>query len=122
MITGRVGWLLEATVGVEIEDADGHLHQFRCVLDTGFTGYIALPAADIRHLGLSQLGHRNTTLLDSYSTDLPMFQGIVFWHGQPTSVEVLETQQESVIGMSLLEYSTVTIEVWDGGSVMIEPR
>ena len=51
-----------------------------------------------------------------------MYDGIVYWHGQPVAVTVLETQRESVIGMALLENSTLTVQVWDGGEVRIEPR
>ena len=122
MIKGRVSWLLEAMVSVEIQDADGNLRSFRCVLDTGFTGYIALPAVSIRQLGLTPMGPRDTTFLDSYSAPLSAYDGIAYWHGQPVEVTVLETQLESVIGMALLENSTLTMQVWDGGYVSIEPR
>ena len=122
MMTGRVSWLFEAIVSVEVQDSEGQLHQFRCILDTGFDGYITLPAASIRQLGLPLIGRRATDFLDSYSANLPMYDGIVYWHGQPVEVTVLETQRESVIGMALLENSTLTVQVWDGGEVRIEPR
>ena len=122
MITGRVNWLLEAMVSVEVQDADGQLHQFRCVLDTGFDGDIALPSAAIRRLGLAFAGPSDTVLLSGYSAPLPVYDGIVSWHGQPIQVPVLETERESVIGRALLENSTLTIQVWDGGNVLIEER
>ena len=121
-MTGRVSWLIEATVSVEVQDSEGQLHQFRCILDTGFDGYIALPAASIRQLGLPLIGSGVADFLDSYSATLYMYDGIVYWHGQPVEVTVLETQRESVIGMALLENSTLTVQVWDGGEVRIEPR
>ena len=122
MMTGRVSWLIEATVSVEVQDSEGQLHQFRCILDTGFDGYIALPSASIRQLGLPLIGSGVADFLDSYSATLSMYDGIVYWHGQPVEVTVLETQRESVIGMALLENSTLTVQVWDGGEVRIEPR
>ena len=122
MITGRVSWLLEAVVGVEVQDANGYLHSFPFVLDTGFTGFIALPAPSIRQLGLTPLEPRETVLLDGYSVSLAVYDGVVSWHGRPIPVTVLETERESVIGMALLENSTLTIQAWDGGDVLIEER
>ena len=122
MITGRVNWLLEAIVSVEVQDADGQLHPFQCVLDTGFDGDIALPSAVIRRLRLVFTGPSDTVLLSGYSAPLPVYEGIVYWHEQPIQVAVLETEQESVVGMALLENSTLTIQAWDGGEVLIEER
>ena len=107
---------------IEVQGADGYLHRFRCVLDTGFDGYIALPAASIRRLGLTLVGPRDTTFLDGFSTLVPVFDGIVSWHGQLVQVTVLQTVRESLIGMGLLENSTLMVQVWNGGNVLIEPR
>ena len=109
-------------MSVELQDSNGTLQQFRCVLDTGFTGYIALPAASIRQLGLTPIGPRNTTLLGIYSAPVSTYDGIAYWHGQTVEITVLETQRESVIGMALLEDSTLTVQVWDGGEVLVESR
>ena len=122
MITGAVSWLLEPTVGVDVQDANGILQRFRCVLDTGFDGYIALPATSIQLLGLTLLGRLETTFLDGFSAQVPVYDGIVSWNSEIIEVTVLETQGESVIGMALLENSTLTVQVWDGGEVRIEPR
>lgn len=122
MITGRVNWLLEAIVSVEVQDADGHLHQFQCVLDTGFDGDIALPSAVIHRLELAFAGPSDTVFLSGYSAPLPVYEGTASWHGQPIQVAVLETERESVLGMALLENNTLTIQAWDGGEVLIEER
>ena len=49
------------------------------------------------------------------------YNGRVNWQGQLIEVDVLETNSESAIGMALVENSTLTVQVWDGGSVRIEP-
>lgn len=122
MIIGRVNWLLEAIVSVEVQAADGQLHPFQCVLDTGYDGDIALPSAVISRLGLAFAGPSDIVFLSGYSAPLPVYEGIAYWHGQPIQVAVLETEQESVLGMALLENSTLTIQAWDGGEVLIEER
>jgi hypothetical protein len=50
------------------------------------------------------------------------YSTLINWHDQLVEAEALQTDHESVIGMALLEDSTLTIEVWDGGEVRIEPR
>lgn len=50
---------LEPRLAVSVMDADGELQQFEVVLDTGFTGWLMLPEADINRLGLVSEGqHR----------------------------------------------------------------
>ena len=53
---------------------------------------------------------------------MPRYSAKVSWHGQLVEVEVLQTEGESAIGMSLLENSIVKLQVWDGGEVLIEER
>jgi hypothetical protein len=52
---------------------------------------------------------------------LPVYTATVLWHDQPRSVDVLETQNDALIGMSLLYGSRVLLDVVDGGSVDISP-
>ena len=122
MMTGRVNWRLEATIRIGIQDAAGGLNFFECVLDTGYDGDIALPSVVIRRLGLLSLGSRDSALANSDIVPLPIYRGIASWHGKLIDVEVMGTQHELVIGMALLESSTLTIQAWDGGNVLIEER
>ena len=122
MITGRVNWLLEATVHVEVQDASGNLHRIQCIVDTGFDGDLTLSSAVIGILGLVAIGSYPTVLANGDIAHLPAYAGIVSWHGHRTSVEVLEAQQASVVGMALLQNSTLAIQAWDGGEVLIEER
>ena len=122
MMTGRVNWRIEATVQVGVQDETGILCYFECVLDTGYDGDIALPSAMIRRLGLVSVGYQDSALANSDIVPLPVYRGIASWHGRLVAVEVVETPRESVIGMALLENSTLTIQAWDGGEVFIEER
>ena len=122
MIPGRVNWLREATIHVEVQDASGNLHRIQCILDTGFDGDLTLSSAVIGRLRLVAKGSYPTVLANGDTVHLPAYSGIVSWHGHRISVEVLEAQQSSVVGMALLENSTLTIQAWDGGEVFIEER
>ena len=122
MMTGRVNWRLEATIRIGIQDAAGDLHYFECVLDTGYDGDIALPSIMIERLGLVSLGLRDSALANSDIVPLPIHRGIASWHERLIEVEVMGTRREFVIGMALLENSTLTVQAWDGGEVLIEER
>ncbi len=50
------------------------------------------------------------------------FYAPLIWHGEEKTVSVLQADGEPALGMALLENSTLTVEVWDGGDVLIEPR
>ena len=121
-MTGTVNWQLEASVNIEIQDAGGSLHTLRCILDTGFDGDIALPLGNIERLGLVPADIIDVVLADSTLALMMQYSARVLWHHQLIEVEVLETDHESVVGTALLENSTLTIQVWDGGTVTIEPR
>ena len=122
MITGRVSWLLEARVNIEVQDTEGEFHQFACILDTGYDGDVALPPRAIRQLGLASSDSRRVTLGNGESVTMAAYEAAVSWHGELVDVVVLQTERESYIGMALLENSTLTLQVWDGGNVLIEER
>ena len=121
-MTGRVSWQLEAIVNVEIQDAEGYFHTLRCTLDTGFDGDLALPSGVIEQLGLVPIDILNVTLANSARASMPKYNANVSWQERLIEVEVLQTNGESAIGMALLENSIVTLQVWDGGDISIEPR
>ena len=121
-MAGRVNGDLEAIVQVSMEDNRGNYHAFDCVVDTGFDGFVALPADTIQELGLISRGRRQTGLVNDSEAMLPVYLAIVDWRGEFSEVSVLQTEQDFLVGMALLENSTLTIQVWDGGSVTVDPR
>jgi predicted aspartyl protease len=122
MIHGRINSNLEAVAEIRLLDQQGHVQEFQCVLDTGFDGFLMLTAPDIQGLGLIPRGSRTIHLVDDIETSLPVYLGTVTWHDQQLEISILETEGQPLIGMALLENNTLTIQVWDGGEVRIEPR
>ena len=122
MIAGRVNSDLEAIVRIGVEDNRGYYRTFDCVVDTGFDGFIALPADTIQDLGLVQRGNRRVVLINDTVALMPFYLGAVAWQGELLEVSVLQTEWEFLIGTALIENNTVTLEVWDGGEVLIEER
>ena len=122
MITGRVNSDLEAVIGIAVQDDSGEFHRFQCVIDTGFNGFLAMPSDIIQELGLVFRQNRATHLVGSVDIYLPVYLGIVDWHEELLEVSVVGTEQDFLVGASMLENSILTVQVWDGGDVSIEPR
>lgn len=121
MITGRVNGDLEAIVQLRVEDNRGNYHAFDCVLDTGFDGFVALPTDTIQELRLISRGSRRTALINDTEAMIPVYLATVDWRGELSEVSVMQSEQDFLVGMALLENSTLTVQVWNGGSVLIEP-
>jgi len=66
------------------------------------------------------VGHRRGTLADGSVTRLDAYLATVVWHGQPKGVLISQTAGTPLIGMSLLEGSRLTMDVVDGGKVILE--
>ena len=122
MITGRVNSNLEAIIRIGVQDSRDDYHTFDCVIDTGFDGFIALPDDIIQELGLVRRGNRRIILVNDTEASMPVYLGMVAWHGEPVEVSVLGTEQEFLVGAALLENNTLTVQVWNGGDVLIEQR
>ena len=119
MISGQVNSQLELLADLEVEDDGGVLRPVRVILDTGFDGYLALPEATIRRLGLTLRGQVRVglavgdTLVNSYSAQ-------VWWHEKPAPVEIIATDGESLLGTALLSGSKLTASFRPGGELLIE--
>ena len=122
MIAGRVNSDLEAVVQMSVEDNRGNYQALDCVLDTGFDGFVALPTDTIQELGLISRGSRRTALINDPEAMIPVYLATVDWGGELPEVSVLQSEQDFLVGTALLENSTLTVQVWDGGNVLIEPR
>ena len=90
------------------------------VLDTGFTGYLTLPADSIRLLGLQPVGQRTFELANGELSEFEVYLGSVSWHGRPTDVLVLQSDGVPLLGMTLLWGSRITVDALIGGAVEVE--
>jgi clan AA aspartic protease len=121
MITGRVTSDREAVVNVRIEAPNGRSEVIEAVVDTGFTGFLALPGDVISRLGLPIKGLRDTILADGSAVVLVAYEPIVHWQGRRLLAPALEVEDEALLGMSLLLGNLLTMEIKDGGRVKIVP-
>ena len=128
MILGNVSALgtqdgvvrLEAQVDIAIAGADREFHTEPVVIDTGFTGWLALPQNTIDRIGLTFYGSRPAIQASGATTMFDIYSALVNWRGRDVPALVHRTDGKPLLGMALLAGSRVAFDAQDGGGVLIE--
>ena len=89
------------------------------IVDTGFTGWLALPEDPIEVLGLTQYGERPANQASGIGV-FAIYGALVSWRGEHRSVLVHQIKGDPLIGMALLEGSQLTVCAREDGDVIIE--
>ena len=120
MIIGKIKADREAVIELEVVSLAQRV-KIEAVIDTGFTGFLMLPIDLINRLNLPLIGKRNVLLADGNSVPLNLYRVKVIWHSVERVVYVLQSDTESLVGMSLLHGSRLTLDVVRDGDVTIAP-
>lgn len=120
MITGVVTSNREAVIQALVRGAHGQEAEVEAVIDTGFTGFLTLPARLIAMLGLSFAGTTRAALADGSEVSMDVFEATVLWDERDRGVLVLAAEGATLVGMALLSGHRVTLDVQDRGGVRIE--
>ncbi|MCY4560414.1 MAG: clan AA aspartic protease [Chloroflexi bacterium] len=104
---------------MSVIDAHGELQRCEVIADTGFTGWLTLPEADIRRLGLAGGGYRDAVTASGNMERFDYYETSVSWHGRLHEIEVFQSIDQPLLGMELLEGSRVCVVARDGGEVVI---
>lgn len=120
MISGLVNADLEATISLVMLDVTGQPRPVETIIDTGFTGFLTLPAAQIASLGLAWVGTEEVILGDGSVALADVFSATLIWEGQPRPVEVEAAETDPLSGMALLQGHDLCIRVVAGGPVTVE--
>jgi clan AA aspartic protease len=119
MITGYVNSKLDAVISLPVYGPQGLTHEIEAVIDTGYSGYLALPNAVIAALGLSSVGLGYLTLADDSEIVSALYPATLVWDGQERAVEVDSLETEALVGMALMEGYDLKVRVRVGGRVTI---
>ena len=117
---GRVSSALDATVPIRVRGDDGVAETVSFTLDTGFDGFLALPAEKTARLGLRFHCTTIAVLGDGSETRVPVYEATVHWHGRLLRVWVLEMEGGALLGTALVRGSRLTVEMVEGGLFRIE--
>jgi clan AA aspartic protease len=119
VITGAINADLEAIIRVTVRDASGHQITVEAVVDTGFSGFLTLPAAHAAGLDLPWVGQQRVMLADGSVHLIDVYEATIIWDGQTHAIDIDTSGAESLIGMSLLNGFELRMQVRPGGTVSI---
>ena len=107
-------------IAVDVAGGNRVYRAQEAIVDTGFTGWLTLPASTISELGLTHRGQRPATLASGEAEIFHVYGTLVSWHGQLRPVPVLSADTSPLIGMALLQGSRLAVDALEGGDVIIE--
>ena len=120
MIEGAVNARWEAVVDLRIQGSDGRAEEIEAVVDTGYQGFLALPAAVVAELDLPFAHFGQAILADDTVVDFAVHHATVPWDSQPRDIQVDVAGSTPLTGMLLLEGYRLIIDVDVGGRVVIQ--
>ena len=120
MIEGTVNVHLEAVVTLPLLGPAGRTREVAAVVDTGFNGYLVLPPTLVADLGLPVVGDGEAVLADGSEAVFDVYGVTMLWDGQERYVETGAVGVDPLVGMAMLDNHDLSIEVRDGGRVVIK--
>ena len=122
MIQGMVNASYEAVVALSLQGPAGQVQDIHAVVDTGYSGFLTLPATLVSELGLDFAYVGRAFLANDDEVSFDVHDVTVLWDGQPRHVKADATGSTPLIGMLLLDRHNLNIEVESGGRVIIEAK
>ncbi len=122
MIEGQVNDALEAVVRLVIQGPTGRTREIEAVVDTGFNGFLTLPAVLGEELGLNRFGSGSARLADGSVLRFEVHTVFVEWGGRRRYVNSYTTGNKPLIGTQLLHRHSLYSELVEGGRVAIDAR
>lgn len=119
MINGTVV-RLQARIGVIFRLTDYPDIEIQCVVDTGFEGFLTLPPAAVAQLGLPYLIKINANLANNSSVETDVYLATIIWNGVERNVAVLAMGSRPLIGTALLKDYHLSIDFYEGGTVLVD--
>jgi clan AA aspartic protease len=120
MMFGVVNDNCEAMIKVAVGHTDAPKIIIDAVIDTGFTSFLSLPLTTIAALELPWSGLDFGTLGDGREVMFEMYTASVIWDGQVRIVDVVASEADPLIGMSLLYGYDLRIATIEGGTITIQ--
>ena len=121
MITGHVTASREAVISLNVGRPGNQKRKIDAVVDTGFNGFLTLPASLIQELGLVWRRRGRAMLADGSNSVFDIYEATITWHGRPRRIAVDEAECVPLLGMSLLYGCELIVQVTEGGRVAVCP-
>jgi len=111
---------LQAHIGVILCLPELSNIEIDCIVDTGFEGFLTLPSAVISKLGLQYIARIDANLADNSNVAVNVYLATILWNGVEREVAVLGMGRRPLIGTALLEDYHLSIDFYDGGTVLVD--
>ncbi len=121
MIVGTVTGDREAVIPLEIAGPNGRHTTVDAVIDTGFDGWLSLPAEIVDDLELPWRRRGRALVADGTETVFDIHEARVVWDDELVRVPIDVVELKPLIGMALLEGFSLHLDVREGGAVRISP-
>lgn len=118
---GKVIAAREAVIPLVVIDDQGGSWEIDCVVDTACTAELTLPPDAIQAIALPWSRSAPAEIAGGRIVECPRYKATLLWNGGRREVEVVELDDEPLVGMALLEEHRLTMDVRDGGDVEIAP-
>jgi clan AA aspartic protease len=92
-----------------------------CLIDTGFTGHLALPSEGLEEYELFFTHEESVELADGTGVLLPFYDAVVEWQGYEVEIQVVVTGDKVVLGTGLLAGWELRAQFIEGGLVTVGP-
>ena len=120
MIQGVVNAAYEPIVNLTVHGPSGQSKDIEAVVDTGFNGFLTLPPNLVTELGLVYRDRGRAILADGSETFLDIYDVAVIWDSRLRNTRASAADTTPLIGMRMLDNHDLSIQVRDGGRVLIE--
>ena len=120
MILGVVNAAYEAVITLSVQGPEGQAQEVDAAVDTGFTGFLTLPPVLMTELALPFETTGHATLADGSEVSFDTYRVTVLWEGQPRYVLADAADTTPLAGMLFLDMHDLSIQVRNGGRVLIE--
>ncbi len=120
MIEGVVNAALEAVVSLTVQGPSGQSRDIEAVIDTGFNDFLTLPSALATESGLAYRNRGQMILADGSEATFDIYRASLLWDGESRHVYAYAADATPLVGMRLLDEHDLSIQVRDGGRVVIQ--
>jgi clan AA aspartic protease len=96
-----------------------HAVEMEAVVDTGFTGFLALPSDTVEAIRLPYARSMYVNLADGSTIEVAVHTATISWNEEVRAVEVLSTGTRPLIGTLLLDGNELTVHFEDAGLVTL---
>jgi clan AA aspartic protease len=108
-------------VVLTLPDESGGGVDVEFIVDTGFEGYLTLPARTMRLLEAFSSGTQTSMMADGSYRVGALYELTLDWQDEAVTAEVLVLEGNPLLGGALLNGCRISIDATEGGEVVIEP-